>query len=205
MTLSLAAAALMWGCPSDKPTPTPGPAAAPPGHPASAPAGAGSQPAGHAASQPAPGAASRPAGAPAAEPAAPSSKPFSGLVKLADGVTPDMIKPTDVLFIMARTAVGPNQAGALVAVQRHSAVKEWPMRYEMSSANLMMPGMPFSGPFIVQARLDRDGDPMTKAADDLYADYEGSVQGGAEGVHLVLAKRTPSGAPSSQPASQPAH
>jgi hypothetical protein len=162
-----------------------------------------------AASQPAPkAAASRPTGAtqPAAAASQPAVKsdPFSGLVKLGNGLTAADIKATDVLFVMARQAMGPGQAGRLVAVQRHAPAK-LPLRYEMNSKNLMMPGVPFSGPFIVRARLDRDGDPMTKGADDLYAEFSKNVNNGDEGIHLVLAKKAaaPAPAPRSRPAVAP--
>jgi hypothetical protein len=177
-TTALAAiAGVLVGCPAKEAAT---PAAAPSTRPASGPAGAA------AASRPASGpAAGGPASAPAEAPAVANDKPFSGLVKLADGVAADSVKPTDVLFVMARKAID-GKPGPLVAVQRHQGVT-LPMRYEMSAANLMMPGMPFSGPFMVSARIDRDGDPMTKGADDLYGELAAPIEGGAEGAHLVLA------------------
>ena len=114
---------------------------------------------------------------------------------------------------MARQAMAPGQAGRLVAVRRFTGMK-FPLRYDLSAKNLMMPGVPFSGPFIVRARLDRDGDPMTKGADDLYAEFAKNVANGDEAIHLVLAKRpaaaipvpskkAPPKAPASAPASRP--
>jgi len=134
-------------------------------------------------------------------------------VKLAEGLNASDIKPTDVLFVMARQAMAPGQAGRLVAVRRFTGMK-FPLRYDLSAKNLMMPGVPFSGPFIVRARLDRDGDPMTKGADDLYAEFAKNVANGDEAIHLVLAKRpaaaipvpskkAPPKAPASAPASRP--
>ena len=138
-----------------------------------------------AATRPAPGGApsTAPATQPATQPGASmdSAKPFSGLVKLAEGVPEAEVKESDVLFIMARKP----DSGQLVAVQRHAAVK-FPLRYEISAKDLMMPATPFEGPFSVAARLDRDGDPMTKGEQDLYASYEEPVTGGREGVHLEL-------------------
>ena len=101
---------------------------------------------------------------------------------------------------MARQSAG-GMPGRLIAVQRHVGVK-LPMRYEISAKNLMMPGTPFSGPFIVQARIDRDGDPMTKGNDDLYAQAAGPVKGGESDVALVLGPRKAGGA-ASQPAAAP--
>jgi hypothetical protein len=81
----------------------------------------------------------------------------------------------------------------------------------------MVPGIPFQGPFIVMARLDRDGDPMTRKPEDLYAVIKSEVANGDEGVHLTPEKATvqdtappegaapPPGGPASGPASRPAH
>ncbi len=143
--------------------------------------------------------------------AAATGKPFKGSVRLDAGLGPTDVKATDVLFIMARQGPkGPTQ-GRLVGVQRHAKV-QFPLEYEMSQKNLMIPGLPFTGPFVVSARLDRDGNPMTRAQDDLYAEFSGDVKAGQASVDLVLKKKgpetaTPSSRPSgavSQPASAPA-
>lgn len=144
-----------------------------------------------------------------------AGKPFSGLIKLGEGVTEADLKPSDVLFIMARESQGEGLAGPLVAVQRQMNVK-YPFRYEMTAKDLMMPAVPFAGPFIVHARLDRDGDPMTRDENDLYGSFSSAVNNGDEGVHMVLVKKSaeqieikapteapPPGAPPSVPATQP--
>ncbi|MEQ9496829.1 MAG: hypothetical protein RIT81_08220 [Deltaproteobacteria bacterium] len=119
--------------------------------------------------------------------AGPAGAPFSGLVKLGEGLSPDDVKPTDVLFVMARESQGGGLAGRLVAVQRFAPV-QLPKAYELGPGNVMVPGIPFTGPFIVTARLDRDGDPMTRGEDDLYATIPEPVKTGTEGQHLVLKK-----------------
>ena len=99
---------------------------------------------------------------------------------------------------MARESQGGGRAGRLVAVQRHGKVT-FPKRYELSAKDAMMPGVPFTGPFVVYARLDRDGDPMTKGQGDLYGAIEKPVQSGDEEAHIVLKLRGDSKA-SSRPA-----
>lgn len=116
--------------------------------------------------------------------------PFSGLIRLEEGLKPEDVKRTDVLFVMARESQGNGLAGRLVAVKRLADV-EFPVRYEISAADLMIPGLPFAGPFVVTARLDRDGDPMTRGEDDLYATYPDEVQVAQEGVHMTLKKGAP--------------
>lgn len=199
-TLALGAALLACESKPGAPPAPPGPGGMPAGHPTSMP---GSMPAEKIPLKPGEGVA--------------AGKPFSGLVKLGEGVTEADLKPSDVLFIMARESQGQGLAGSLVAVQRQMNVK-FPLRYEMTAKDLMMPAVPFAGPFIVHARLDRDGDPMTRDENDLYGSFAGEVNNGDEGVHMTLVKKTkdqielkaPAGsAPASQPAgsapaSQPA-
>jgi hypothetical protein len=145
----------------------------------------------HAASQP-----GGPASSPhAAFPDTPPGAPFTGLVKLDEGLSEADVKATDVLFVMARESQGNNLAGRLMAVKRLGPV-QLPLRYEIGASDVMVPGLPFTGPFIVTARLDRDGDPMTRGEDDLYATFATPVTAGQEGVHLLLKK----GAPKTMPA-----
>ena len=140
------------------------------------------------ANQPASKPASQPSTA-ASAPADASANPVSGLVKLGEGIDASVVKASDVLFIMARESQGGGKAGRLVAVQRHGQLS-FPKRYELSGKDAMVPGVPFKGPFVVYARLDRDGDPMTKGEDDLYGAVTGDVLAGADGAHIVLKKKS---------------
>lgn len=144
---------------------------------------------------------SAPASQPGSQPAAaaePQGAPFTGEVSLGEGLSAADVKGTDVLFIMARESAG-GGPGRLVAVQRHASVT-LPQAFTVAPTDVMVPGMPFTGPFVVMARLDRDGDPMTRGQDDLYASAEGPVMAGQGAVKLVLKKGTekdfaPPGAP----------
>lgn len=167
--------------------------------------------------------ASRPDPSPASQPAKPSSAPhamppagdpLSGTIALADDVKSD-VKASDTLYIMARTHQGGGLAGRLVAVKRMSGLEPdgFPARFELSSADTMVAGVPFKGPFVIYARLDRDGDPMTKTEADLYAALSEPAANGAKDLKLVLKKgmpktlsapRGPAPTPSSAPASAPA-
>lgn len=149
------------------------------------PATAASQPAaGDGTAQPA-AAASQPAGGGAVA----AGPPIAGQITIDPSVPKDALKESDVLFIMAREKPVGDVPGRLVAVQRQAPVK-LPASFELGEKDLMVPGSAFTGPFILSARLDRDGDPMTKGPDDLYATYAGEVKSGQKGVELVL-KRTP--------------
>ncbi|MEL6183314.1 MAG: hypothetical protein AAFU79_01725 [Myxococcota bacterium] len=158
--------------------------------------------------------ASAPASAPGpAHPPVPSGEPLTGTVKLAEGLSADAVKATDTLYIMARQSQGGGLAGRLVAVKRMTGLegKSFPARFEIGPKDTMMAGVPFAGPFIVYARLDRDGDPMTKTEEDLYATIVTPVNPGATDLELELKAGMPKtvdapppgAAPSSAPASQP--
>lgn len=160
--------------------------------------------------------ASAPASAPGSMPGAaphalpPSGDPISGTITLAEGVDGSLVGPTDALYIMARTSQGGGLAGRLVAVKRMSGLEagKLPTRFELSQSDIMVAGMPFLGPFILYARLDKDGDPMTKTDQDLYATVPEPVTNGQKDLKLLLKPGKPKTlsapkAPGSAPAAQP--
>jgi len=90
-----------------------------------------------------------------------------------------------VLFLIARSP----QAGPPLAVKRLPA-GPFPLAFEIGPEDAMMAGRPFEGPILLSARLDTDGDPMTRGEGDLAAVHETPLEPGAQNVDLVL--RAPS-------------
>ena len=90
------------------------------------------------------------------------------------------VAPGAVLFVFAREAgaVG----GPPVAVKRLPPT--FPAAFELTEADSMM-GQPFPDPLLIEARLDSDGDPTTRAPTDPKARLDG-VKAGRTDVHLVL-------------------
>jgi cytochrome c-type biogenesis protein CcmH len=116
---------------------------------------------------------------PTAGSAAPGGAPIRGSVRLAEGAR----APSDaVLFVIARSA----QGGPPLAVRRLPA-GPFPLDFEIGPQDAMMAGRPFAGSILLSARIDTDGDPMTRAAGDLIALHETPLEPGAGGVDLVLA------------------
>lgn len=159
-------------------------------------------PPGSAASQPTTAAA--PPAAPATQPAAPAQPaaaaepaaagdaqqgPITGQLKLAAGID-GKIRPTDVMFVMARQYVEGGAPGMLVAVQRYENVT-LPLEFKLGPENVMVQGTPFTGPFVIQARLDRDGDAMSKGPDDLYAQSTQPIAAGTSALALELGSTPP--------------
>lgn len=122
-----------------------------------------------------------PAPATAAPATAPAAAPVSGpsvhvTLTLASG-TPS---PNAVLFIIARASG--ETAGPPAAVKR-IASPTFPLEIDLSTADSMM-GQPLPDKMRIEARLDSDGDAMTKNPSDPHAMQDG-VAGGTK-VSLVL-------------------
>jgi hypothetical protein len=123
---------------------------------------------------PAPQASQRVAEAPTS-PAGPSIR---GTLRLAEGATP---AGGSVLFVIARPAAG----GPPLAVKRLQA-GPFPLEFEIGPADAMIAGQPFAGPIALSARVDADGDPLTREAQDLVAQSAEPLAPGARDVELVL-------------------
>jgi hypothetical protein len=109
-----------------------------------------------------------------------SAAPIEGTVSVPDhlrGSLPDGA----VLFLIARRGA----AGPPLAVQRIGA-PSLPLRFSIGPADRMIPSIPFEGPLQLSARLDADGDAMSRKPGDLQGTAEGSFSPGARGVSIVL-------------------
>jgi cytochrome c-type biogenesis protein CcmH len=89
------------------------------------------------------------------------------------------VQPGDVLFVIARHA-----ATRQVAAVRKEEDVRFPFAFRLSSADAMMEGVPFDGPFDITARLSRSGDAIPTAGD-----LEGTAKGvaaGTRGVTVII-------------------
>ncbi len=92
------------------------------------------------------------------------------------------------LFVILRPAGSPNQ-GPPVAVKKLDR-PSFPAEVEIGPADVMMPGVPLTGPFDLYVRLDRDGNAMTRGAGDLVsARPTTGVSPGGEAVRVALDER----------------
>ena len=115
---------------------------------------------------------------PAAPAAAPSSGPSVHVTLTLAGAAPS---PNAVLFIIARAAG--QTAGPPAAVKR-IASPTFPLEIDLSSADSMM-GQPLPATVRIEARIDSDGDPLTKNPSDPHAAQDGVATNGGK-VALVL-------------------
>ena len=106
-----------------------------------------------------------------------------GTVEIADTLYGE--RPANgLLFIIART----QPAGPPLAVLRVPN-PTFPYTFEIGQAQVMIPSLTFGGEVSLSARLDSDGNAMTKLPGDLVGSIEQPLSPGAEGAVLVLDER----------------
>lgn len=107
-----------------------------------------------------------------------NASPISGVVRLAPaaGRVPD----GGVVFLIARRGPGPP-----VAVRR-VADPSFPLRFSIGPEDRMIQGIPFEGPFEIEARLDLDGEAISRGPEDLSGRSAGGHQPGTSDVEIVI-------------------
>jgi len=111
----------------------------------------------------------------ATEPELPENQ-ISGVIKLGRQVR---LKERMMFFISARPAGG----GPPIAAQRMFR-PEFPYKFVLSAKDAMIAGTPFEGELEITARLDQDGDPITRQEGDFFGVQKAIV--GASGVEIVM-------------------
>jgi len=111
--------------------------------------------------------------------------PIEGLVELSDELA--SARPAGaVLFVIARPQGV--TGGPPLAVLR-IADPVFPYSFSIGPANVMIPSMRFEGAISLSARLDADGNAMTRSPEDLSSATQTSLAPGATGVKLDLTDR----------------
>lgn len=118
-----------------------------------------------------------------AGPAASQSQQINGVVSV-DPKLREKINNRAVLFIIVRSAS--TSAGPPLAVKKIDH-PSFPLAYSIGSQDAMMPGVSLSGGVFISARLDQDGNPMTREPGNLEGEYrKNPVKVGAQKVDIVL-------------------
>ena len=101
-------------------------------------------------------------------------------------VAPELRKDVgagSVLFLIARSSAA--TGGPPLAVRRFAS-PSFPLEFEIGPQNVMIPSMRFEGPIQLTARLDSDGNAMTRLPGDLQGASSTPLSPGAEGALLTL-------------------
>ena len=123
---------------------------------------------------------SRAEGSSVASPA--GAAPIEGRIELAPALA--LARPdAGVLFVIARSQGA--QGGPPLAVLRIPD-PEFPLEFSIGPENVMIPSMRFEGAISVSARLDADGNAMTRGSGDISSQVEEPLAPGATGVTLHL-------------------
>ncbi|MBW2282007.1 MAG: hypothetical protein JRG76_01485 [Deltaproteobacteria bacterium] len=86
-----------------------------------------------------------------------------------------------VLFVIARSGAG----GPPLAVRR-LPVGPFPLEFSLGPGDVMMQGRRFEGELTLTARVDRDGNPLTRGETDLSGSAPGPVTPGQTGISIRL-------------------
>jgi cytochrome c-type biogenesis protein CcmH len=126
-------------------------------------------------------------GMPAAPSAPPSANaasggPVTGTIALAPGFE-RKVPAGAILFLVARK--GGASGGPPLAVKRVEAPR-FPLEFSLGPDDRMIETLPFEGPLQLSARLDADGNAMTRQPGDLQGQPAEMHQPGESGVAIVI-------------------
>ncbi|HSJ98401.1 MAG TPA: hypothetical protein VLC53_15090 [Myxococcota bacterium] len=106
--------------------------------------------------------------------------PIRGTISLAPELE-GRVPAGAILFLIARRG----DSGPPLAVQRVPD-PELPLEFSIGPEDRMIEQMPFAGPLTLSARLDADGNAMTRLPGDLQGVAPGSYEPGAGDVEIVI-------------------
>jgi hypothetical protein len=112
-----------------------------------------------------------------------SADQISGTITV-DSKLKAAVENQSALFVIARAdGAGGGPPLAVKKIDR----PVFPLSYSLGAENLMMQGRPFSGKVSISARLDKDGNAMTREAGNLVGHYKKNrVEVGSKNVDIVL-------------------
>jgi hypothetical protein len=98
---------------------------------------------------------------------------LSGVIKVSPKLS-SKVQAGDTIFLMVRRwdAASKGPLGPPLAVKKLTA-GTWPQPFALDSRDAMLAGTQFEGKVVVMARLDKDGDAMTKNPGDLVGQSAG--------------------------------
>jgi cytochrome c-type biogenesis protein CcmH len=113
----------------------------------------------------------------------PTAAKISGTISI-DPKLKSAVDPNAALFVIAR-AVGPASGPPLAVKKIDKPV--FPVTYSLGPENVMLQGTPFTGKVNLSVRLDKDGNPVTRAAGDVTGEYrKNPVEVGTAKADIVL-------------------
>ena len=137
----------------------------------------GKMPAGH---PPTGGATSQPA-------VAGPSGSIAGKIELAKAMT-EKVKAGATLFIIVRRDAGEGKKGMMIAAKKIpvTGAAMFPLTYTVTPKDVMMAGTALAGTVRVSARIDQDGDAISKQPGDVTGAAKKVIKVGDKAAHFTL-------------------
>jgi len=112
---------------------------------------------------------------------------LAGTISLA-GAMKERVKKGSVLFIMVRRNEGEGRRGMMLAAKKIgvSGPEMFPFQYVVTPADVMMQGTALAGPVRVEARVDQDGDAISKQPGDVVGALTKGAKVGQMDLDFVL-------------------
>ncbi len=107
------------------------------------------------------------------------AEPMLGTVRVSDELA-SRIPPGATLFVFART-----QPGMPPTAAKKIDGASFPLTFSLGPEDRMIAQFPFEGPFTINARIDADGNAMTRNPGDLQGSSEGHLPG-EEGIEVLI-------------------
>ena len=130
-------------------------------------------------------AASRPTSAPVAKQIGPPGI-IKGRVEISEALR-SKVKGGTTLFISVRRFEGEGKRGMIMAAKKLpvGGASLFPLDFTISQRDVMMGGTKLSGPVTLAARIDQDGDAISKQPGDIEGAHKGSIVVG-KGVGSIM-------------------
>ena len=116
--------------------------------------------------------------------AAESGKEISGTVSIDPALAP-LVQPNDVLFVIVRRPGGAPRPLAAIRIEH----PKFPVPFQITNTDVMMPGSELRGMVAVVARLDKDGSAGPAQPGDIEGEFaKNPTMVGADNIEIVLNK-----------------
>ena len=115
------------------------------------------------------------------------AKSVSGTITLQKGLESEIKGGT--LFVFAKNAGSKAGDGQMPIAVYRVPNPTFPVKFELSEANAMVPGTPFDGPFSIYARYSPTGDATDKSGPQGTTEDKKKIKAGDKSVKIELKKK----------------
>jgi len=110
-----------------------------------------------------------------------------GTITVIDALK-EKVKKGSVLFIIVRRDEGEGRRGMMLAAKKVpvQSASLFPLTYVITPLDVMMQGTVLTGPVRIEARIDQDGDAISKQPGDIVGAFAKGAKVGEKGLDFAL-------------------